>query len=640
MSNYNIFKLIDFTNNNIYITHTKYKYIKTCLKFYKRQFKSYTENKSKLLLNYFFILKNDNYDIELIEKLENSNIDDVKKRIEILCNENNNTINNIVFSKDELNNNTINNNTRNNNTNNKNDERIDNNVNNTINNTINNTCNIVNNNDVNNDVNNDIVNNNDVNNDIVNNNDVNNDNDNMNYLISQINNIKRNMKINNEKFKNELLNIQNIKKIKHSLNRCKNNKLLNKIEFKNNIKLIQFNKSLNHRLKKNIFLKWLNIVIIFKNQNNIINDDIEKKYSIMNTDVSTQYYNDNLESSKIYFKSLLTKRTKIQILEINYNKNLINRYFNQFKINCRLNKFNKQIHILNNQLIKHSNTLKKNKIDFNNDMKKHILNKITIKDNENKKMKIYKEIEHEKRKILINHIKQYQTNIKQNRIQYLENINKIQSKKRINNLIKAIHNYKEDILSNKRKFNNELSEYDFKKQIKLRKEQEQKEEDYYSLKEEYFKRNKKRIREEAEIMMKNNKRQEKCNRLIERRLKKKPVIKRMFKIEKFMMNKKNKFKFELFDNYKCIFKIKCQTHNYNVNKVYDIYINTIKEAQFKDYIKEYHNITNIKDMLLIERINIFYEYIMFYDIDVVFITQYKQNQIYNNDFKNNIIQCN
>ena len=42
----------------------------------------------------------------------------------------------------------------------------------------------------------------------------------------------------------------------------------------------------------------------------------------MNTDVSTQYYNDNLESSKIYFKSLLTKRTKIQILEINYNKNL------------------------------------------------------------------------------------------------------------------------------------------------------------------------------------------------------------------------------------------------------------------------------------------------------------------------------
>jgi hypothetical protein len=113
MTDYNIFKLIDNTNNNIYISHTKYKYINTCLKFYKRQFKSYTENKSKLLLNYFFILKNDNYEIELIETLKNSNIDDVKNRIIDLCKEYNNTINNIVFSKEELINNTRNNNTKN-----------------------------------------------------------------------------------------------------------------------------------------------------------------------------------------------------------------------------------------------------------------------------------------------------------------------------------------------------------------------------------------------------------------------------------------------------------------------------------------------------------------------------------------------
>jgi hypothetical protein len=69
--NFTIFKLIDLSNNNIYIHHTN-KNIEEELKTMLKKFFTYvSKNKSKYM-PYFEILKNDNYDIKVIDNFEDT----------------------------------------------------------------------------------------------------------------------------------------------------------------------------------------------------------------------------------------------------------------------------------------------------------------------------------------------------------------------------------------------------------------------------------------------------------------------------------------------------------------------------------------------------------------------------------------
>ena len=70
MVNYNnskIYKIVDNTNNNIYIGSTTKKYLSTRLSEHKSKYKRFLEGKSKSGFTSFDIIKNNDYDIILLE---------------------------------------------------------------------------------------------------------------------------------------------------------------------------------------------------------------------------------------------------------------------------------------------------------------------------------------------------------------------------------------------------------------------------------------------------------------------------------------------------------------------------------------------------------------------------------------------
>lgn len=105
---------------------------------------------------------------------------------------------------------------------------------------------------------------------------------------------------------------------------------------------------------------------------------------------------------------------------------------------------------------------------------------------------------------------------------------------------------------------------------------------------------------------------------------------REFKNQKFMSNKNNKLKLYLFEEYKYFINSKAQLSNDNVDRIKDLYINTIKEERFNDYVKEYHNLTSIKLINVKDRFNIFIQYIKFYNISTLTTIQYNK---FENDYK-------
>jgi competence CoiA-like predicted nuclease len=75
-----IFKLIDKTNNNIYISGT-IRDLCTRLANYKQKYKTYIKNKTNKYLIEFEILKNNDYSIELVEMCPCKNKDELNKHI-------------------------------------------------------------------------------------------------------------------------------------------------------------------------------------------------------------------------------------------------------------------------------------------------------------------------------------------------------------------------------------------------------------------------------------------------------------------------------------------------------------------------------------------------------------------------------
>jgi len=82
MSNYNnskIYKIVDNTNNNIYVGSTKQKYLSLRLASHKNDYKRYLRGE-KTFLTSFDIIKNNDYDIILLELVNCNSKDDLHKK--------------------------------------------------------------------------------------------------------------------------------------------------------------------------------------------------------------------------------------------------------------------------------------------------------------------------------------------------------------------------------------------------------------------------------------------------------------------------------------------------------------------------------------------------------------------------------
>ena len=92
MVNYNngkIYKIVDNTNNNIYIGSTTEKYLSTRLAKHLSNYKRFLEGKEKCSCSCKIIFENNNYYIELIENYPCDDINQLTAREQFHINQNN-----------------------------------------------------------------------------------------------------------------------------------------------------------------------------------------------------------------------------------------------------------------------------------------------------------------------------------------------------------------------------------------------------------------------------------------------------------------------------------------------------------------------------------------------------------------------
>ena len=83
MVNYNngkIYKIVDNTNGNIYVGSTTQKYLYDRLSKHKNSYKRFLEGKGKYCCTSCEIIKNNNYDIILLELVNSNSKDELKSR--------------------------------------------------------------------------------------------------------------------------------------------------------------------------------------------------------------------------------------------------------------------------------------------------------------------------------------------------------------------------------------------------------------------------------------------------------------------------------------------------------------------------------------------------------------------------------